>query len=456
MTIQGTTPINRFDRASDQSLPLNVNQRVTAEVLGVSGDQVSLVIQGIRVVGKLTSGDQAALLQDRKTAQFIVRGMTDGVLQLQVLQQAVTGKDAGVSLAAPMLQLAQNLLLLNGLELTEPNMMVSRALLTRGLPVNPELINELQQALAGIPNWGQTEADLAASIRAAGMPLSSGTLALALEHGTTLAQGSAQLQTLLTNLVSHSKSPEIVRLATQALAVLQNGTVDWDQPLPALMKELPAAVSLWGKSLEAEIASQLQSKGAMTDAKETASGWTALQLLRGALDQQGSTSQVQDIDRFMNAVRQMQFLNTARASDPGNPPWLTLNLPLSSTMMQQARHPADSKQFYPANLRVAYRFNGKNQAIDPENTRLILSIDLDKGEFIQADLSIIGKRMGAWLTASSEDLKNQAENELPSLQAGLKEIGIQLQFAHCDVVQNGPSITVAHKAAETKKVDIEV
>ncbi|MHC1782839.1 MAG: hypothetical protein AB9891_08800 [Anaerolineaceae bacterium] len=456
MTIQGTLPINRFDRPSDQSLQLNVNQRVTAEVLEVSGDQVTLVIQGIRVVGKLTTSDQAALLVDRQTAQFIIRGMKDGVLQLQLLQQPSILTETGFSLATPFLQLAQNLLVLNDIEVNEQNLLLGKSLLSRGLPVTTDLMNELKQALNSIPGWGQMEADLAASLKAAGMPLSSGTLALAMEHGPTLTEGSVQLQNMLLKLVETSKSPDIVRLAKQALEVLQNGTVDWDQPLPALMKDLPAAVNLWGKSLEAEMAAQLQSKGTITNGKDAATGWTALTLLRSALDQHGSGTQVQEIDRFMNAVRQMHFLNTARSSDPGNPPWLTINLPLSSTMIQQNREMADQRQFFPANLRVAYRSNGKGQAIDPENTRLILSIDLEKGEFLQADLSIIGKRLGAWMTVSSEDLRIRAESEIPSLQSGLEQIGIQLQFAHCDVVQNGPQVAEVKTTSETRKIDIEV
>jgi hypothetical protein len=454
MTIQGTLPINRFDRPTDQSLQLNMNQRVTAEVLEVSGDQVSLVIQGIRVVGKLTSGDQASLLGDRKTAQFIVRGMADGVLQLQLLPNTPVN-NLGTSLAAPFMQLAQNLLVLNGLELTETNMMLSKALLSRGLPVTPELMNELQQALASTVQWGQQEADVAASLRAAGMPLSAGTLALALEHGPTLTEGSVHLQNMLSKLVETSNSPQIVHLAKQALEVLKNGTVDWDQPLPTLIKDLPAAVGLWGKSLEAEMAGQILAKGTLADDKQAATGWTALTLLRHALDQQGNGQQVQEIDRFMNALRQMQFLNTARPNDSGNPPWLTVSLPLSSNLMQQANE-NHAKQFFPANLRVAYRLAGKEQAIDPQNTRLILSIDLDKGEFLQADLSIIGKRLGAWMTVSSDDLRQRAEDEIPSLQSGLEQIGIQLQFARCEVAQAGPSVNETLKNSENRKIDIEV
>lgn len=453
MTIQGTLPINRFDRPTDQSLQLNMNQRVTAEVLEVSGDQVSLVIQGIRVVGKLTSGDQADLLGDRKTAQFIIRGMTEGVLQLQLLPNTPV-ENLGTSLAAPLMQLAQNLLVLNGMELTETNMILSKALLSRGLPVTPELMNELQQALAATVQWGQQEADVAAGLRAAGMPLSAGTLALALEHGPTLTEGSVHLQNMLTKLVETSNSPQIVHLAKQALEVLKNGTVDWDQPLPTLIKDLPAAVGLWGKSLEAEIVGQFLTKGTAGEDKQAATGWTALTLIRQALDQQGNGQQVQEIDRFMNALRQMQFLNTAKPNDPGNPPWLTVSLPLSSSLMPQTND--NAKQFFPANLRVAYRLAGKAQSIDPQNTRLILSIDLDKGEFLQADLSIIGKRLGAWMTVSSEDLRQRAENEIPTLESGLQQIGIQLQFARCDVAQAGPSINEAPSGTENQKIDIEV
>lgn len=456
MTIQGTLPISRNDRTSDQTLQLNVNQRVTAEVLEVSGDQVSLVIQGIRVVGKLTSSDQAAMLSDRQTAQFIIRGMKDGVLQLQLLQQPSVSTQSGFSLATPLLQLAQNLLALNEIEVNEANLMLSRALLSRGLPVSTDLMNELQQGLNSIPGWGQAHADLAASLKAAGMPISSGTLALAMEHGPTLTEGSLKLQNMLSNLIESSHSPDIVRLAKQALEVLRNGTINWDQPLPALMRDLPAAVSLWGKSLEAEVAGQLLSKGALSDGKDSVSGWMALTLLRTALEKQGNGAQVREIDHFLNALKQMQFLNTARSSDPGNPPWLTINLPLSSTLIQRNQDIAEQRQFFPAHLRVAYRSTGKDQAIDPENTRLILSIDLEEGEFLQADLSIIGKRLGAWMTVSSESLRARAESEIPSLQNGLEQIGMQLQFARCDVAPGALQLKEEKKQSEIRKIDIEV
>ena len=83
MNINGLPPIGISERPGEQSLSLRTNQRIGAEVLRVSGSQVELNVQGVRVVARLLPGEQSVSLQDRRYAQFVVQGMVDGVLQLQ-------------------------------------------------------------------------------------------------------------------------------------------------------------------------------------------------------------------------------------------------------------------------------------------------------------------------------------------------------------------------------------
>ena len=85
MNVLGASPIRTIDQPSSQPVEFRINQRISAEILKVSGDQVSMVVQGQQVVGKVTAGDQSGLLSERQ-AQFIVRGMVDGVLQLQIVR----------------------------------------------------------------------------------------------------------------------------------------------------------------------------------------------------------------------------------------------------------------------------------------------------------------------------------------------------------------------------------
>src|SRR5512133_1592998 len=169
MLVQGLQPVQSGARQIDQPLQLHLNQKVTAEILSVNGEQIDMVIQGVRVIGRLQTSDQAAMLEDRRLAQFIVKGAIDGVLQL------VLAKSPEITLAAQPTStlnvLSQNLLVLNNLEVSEQNMLLGKALLNHGLPVTQQLMDELSQVLNGLPKWGQTEADMAAALKAGGMPL---------------------------------------------------------------------------------------------------------------------------------------------------------------------------------------------------------------------------------------------------------------------------------------------
>ena len=50
MTIQGLQPVQPGARPIDQPLQLHLNQKVTAEILAVNGEQIDMVIQGVRVI----------------------------------------------------------------------------------------------------------------------------------------------------------------------------------------------------------------------------------------------------------------------------------------------------------------------------------------------------------------------------------------------------------------------
>ena len=343
---------------------------------------------------------------------------------------APTGESTLVSQpASTMAALAQNLLVLNNIEISEQNVMLGKALLTHGLPVTQQMMDELSQSLNGIANWGQTEADMAAALKAGGMPLTENTLALALQTLPTLADSVSRLQAQLSNLVAGQAGPEIKQLAEQAVKLLQSATIDWSKDLPNLLNDLRQAISVWGKSLEAELAKMLTGDGV-----QKSEGWMSLVQLRKALENEGMRNAARSIDQFIEGVRQMQFLNTAKPVENGNPPWLLVNLPVAA----HAQGQQNQEVFYPASLRIAYRTHGKVKRIDPDNTRLVLTVDLQDGNYVTADLSVIGKRVGAWLSVSSDELKEQAIASLPDLEGRLEKLGLLLKMAHCDVASIGP------------------
>lgn len=423
MLVQGVQPVQPGARPIDQPLHLHLNQKVTAEILSVNGEQIDMVIQGIRVIGRLPTNDQSSMLEDRRNAQFIIRGMNDGILQLQLVKPGEATVAQQTSSAISIL--ANNLLVMNNLELTEQNQVLARALLNHGLPVTPQLMEELTNTLAGLANWGQSEADMAAALKSGGMPLTPHTLSLAMQTLPTLADGIGRLQNLLAELSRGQSGQEIANLAKQAQKFLLSSTIDWSNPLPQLLDQLKQAVSIWGKSVESELAKQVNS--GIIKGEE---GWLALAQLRRALNNRGISSAVNSIDQFMESVRQMQFLNTARPIENGNPPWLLVNFPVAAHVPGQS---PQQGSFLPASLKIAYRTEGKAKRIDPENTRLVLTVDLSGGEYVTADLSFIGKRVGVWLTVSSDDLRERAVERMPDLESSLERLGLLLQVAQCEV-----------------------
>lgn len=431
MLVQGLQPVQPGARPVDQPLQLHQNQKVTAEILSVNGEQIEMVIQGFRVVGRLQTSDQASNLEAHSLAQFIVKGSIDGVLQLAMAKSSETALAAQPT--STLAILAQNLLVLNNIEVTGQNIMLGKALLSHGLPVNPQLMEEVSQALTAIENWGQPEADMAAALKAGGMPLTQNTLGLAMQTLPSLADSVSKLQSQLTNLAKGQAGPEITLLANQALALLESATIDWSKDLPNLLSDLKQAISVWGKSLESELARQVNG-----DNIQGNEGWLSLVQLRRALEGSGYKSTVHSIDQFMDGVRQMQFLNTAHPVENGNPPWLLVNLPVAAHVPGQ---PTQQGDFFPASLRIAYRTHGKVKRIDPENTRLVLTVDLQNGDYVTADLSVIGKRVGAWLSVSTDELKEQAVANLPDLEERLEKLGLQLKVAHCDVAAIGPVLS---------------
>ena len=225
MEVTGSSIIRVADSSGRQPLELRLNQHVNANVISVSGDQVDLNIRGTRIVGRIVDGSNASALENQRTAQFVVKGMTEGVLELQVVPQQPDMVASGLD--AQRIILARNLLQLNGLDINQANMMIGKALLSLGLPITSDLVQDINQALSELGLWGQPEADLAAVLVSKGLPLSSGTLGLALEQLPGLADSFLNLQTRLTNFLNSNAARGNLRaLAEQAANALNDGVID--------------------------------------------------------------------------------------------------------------------------------------------------------------------------------------------------------------------------------------
>ena len=166
MSFPGPAPVSPITPAIGQEIGLRAFQRITAQVLSVTGTTAVLSIEGYPVVAQLTSADQAAALLSQRTAQFIVTELSSQAVTLKFVRNeqnlpAINGTVFnGPELAARILEQIN-------LPLTGSNLMMARSVLKQHLPVTPQLMNELLGALSGGP-WGEADAELAAAMPRSG------------------------------------------------------------------------------------------------------------------------------------------------------------------------------------------------------------------------------------------------------------------------------------------------
>jgi hypothetical protein len=448
MNVGGLTPIQLIEKPGGTEVQLRTNQRVTAEILGVSGDQVDLMIRGVRVVGKLDSQEQSAELAGRQTAQFIVKGMVNGELQLKLLgelQAAPTSVQDG-----QWLTLSKNLLHLISLPADTENILLAKALLN--------LMEELKMSLQTLGKWGEAEADMAAALKAGGFPISNGTLELAVQKLPNFNGNIQDLQIALQKFLGKEASPEVRQMIQTGLQLLESLRIDLSATPEKMAEQIKNVISFFGKSIESNLANLLDGKRGQTLLATEDGKLNLLISMRSLFVERNDTATVKLFDTLINSMRQMQFLNTAQMTDPMDPPWLIVNLPINAGALQQPQGKNQNDQT-PANIKISYQSGNKDKKIDPQDTRLILAFDLDSSSKIKIDISMLGKKMGAWMTVSSEEWKAKVEEETPSFEAAMETLGYAVQFTKCNVSRD---VSMAEQNVEfdmdvsKEKVDLQV
>lgn len=422
MNVSGPVPLTPLPRTDDTSLALRLNQRLAAEVLKVAGDRVTLALDGVQVVARMTSSEQAAALSERRLAQFIVKDLSGPLVTLQLV-----GKGDGKEAQSPSrTDLVQNLLRAAGLPGDAATLAAARALIHAGLPVTQELLGEIRRALKALNGKGTEspekldgEARLAAALKAAGLPLSPEILKLLDARQEALPGLLGELRAGLEALLRRAPEPEIEAQARAVLQMLDSLLLKWDGEPSELAEALRQAVRLLGSSLERGLA---EGEAA---APEELPGLLALAKLRTLLDGKGDEPLLDSLDRFLDRARALQLLNAETEKGPEERGWLRLEVAF-------ARAPgevADPRAGAAARLKIARSPDGYACPVDPGKTRLVLLVDLEDGETVQVDLSVVEHRVGVQVLASSEALLERAEAEKPGLEAGLQKLGFTLQSA---------------------------
>ncbi len=421
MTISGPSPLPPIQRSDDANLALRLNQRIAAEVLQVSGDRVALVIEGVRVVARLTANEQAAMLEEHRLANFIVRDLSGPVVTLQLMPQA-----APQAPIRPVPELIPNLLQVSGIPVNEWTLNIARALLNQGLPVTLERVAELQDFLAEIQGWGQQHAQYAVAIKSAGLPLTPAALELVMQQPASITSLIAQLTVQIQAMLRRKQTPESAALLQDALTILQGTFIQMGDP-EALKQGLQRALHILGHSLESSFNKLAQAN--LDTPTPGQSSLLTLVALRQQLVEQHEDASVGDLDRFLDGLRANQFLNTPPEREPDKGRWLNLELPLSLPGSANSSQAA----FTPARIRIAYPTDPEKQALDPANTRLVIGVEIAPGSFLQVDLSVVNQRVGAYVLATNDDLRAAAEEELPALTSGLEQLGYTIQSSACRI-----------------------
>lgn len=405
MIFPGPISISPINNTNGQNFDLRVFQRITAQVLSVAGTTAVLEVEGHPVVAQLTSADQSAVLSSQRTAQFVITQLGDNSVTLKLIKNEQTFP-AGTAYGP---DLAERFLENNNLPITTSNLWMTRALLRQNLPITPRTLKELQGALSEYGDWGEAEADLAAAIKAAGLPLTGQSLALSARRPAPTAQAFSQLMMTLAQAAKQNLPEELLKQLRSNLRFLNSLILERGGDSSRMADQLKAWAEAFGRSLENILLSEIQN-GAESISKNNL---IELAKLQNLLEQFGKQETAQPLKEFLTDIRREQLMNVK--SDSPNTEWLEIGFALPKT----------DREFSSARLRIAR--DGSAKAINPASTRLVLQVDLSPNETVEVDLAFAGKQIRSSVTSPNPAWCKQAQAELPSLTEALAELGYTLK-----------------------------
>lgn len=445
MNVTGPLQVQPQAPASGFETSLRVGQRVVGDILQVSGTQAVISVDGIPVVARLASAQQGIELAGQKRAPFVVTDISGQTITLRpanaaadaaLVGQVVSGRD-----------LAARLLDQLGLPINTQTLTLIKSIISQRLMVTPELVQELQAGLDSLAGWSGAQADLAAALKAAGLPVTAESIQLAQQATQPLSGGLETLLQTLQEALNSNRVPENLKaLIRENLAWLQTAMPDFNAAPEALAGQLKQMVRLLGSPVEHNL-----SQAAAAGENPAENGQLNLLRLQQALAQGGQTDLAETVGRFAEHLRAAQMLNVRPEPVPGSGEWTQF-----SFLMQ---NPAGAQEAanVPARLRVAHRSSGKKRGIDPAYTRLTIQVDLEPGQTMQVDLSLVGKQIQANVSAPDPVLAQNARTELPSLEQALNELGYEVRSTQVAVNHPAPEgVLMVRSGAKMNMLSVDV
>jgi hypothetical protein len=421
MNISGPLSVSAVNTPHQRAPDLRPFQRVTAQVLSVTGTTALLTIEGFPIVAQLASVDQAATLLPQQTAQFIVTQRTSEKITLKVIRD----DPPQASLAPAVLhgsEVAVRLLEQQNIPLTANHLIIARAVLKKHLPVTPMLLNELSETLSGYGSWGAREAEVAAALKAAGLLLNTESLALASRQAAQTGESLARLIAGLAAMSRRDLPEEMLKQLDSSLQLLRSLVLKVDSKPSQLAEQLKTAVEMLGRSLENAVFEQMQNA-------ETFADHNLLPLVRfqQSLEQAGKNELAGAISDFLKDLQRNEFLNTKPDPVPGQGEWIEIGFAL-----ERAQQKAN-ELFSSTRLRIARQPGNASAKINPAYTRLVLQVDLSQEQTVEVDLSMIDKQIRALVMAPDVSWCRQAQEEFPTLEQALQDLGFTLKDAQIGV-----------------------
>jgi len=421
MNIQAPLPLNQTPNSAQPEGGLRLFQRVTAEILQINGTQAVISIDGHPIVARLVSQQEAAQLAGKKVAQFIVTAMDQEAITLKIFNPPLSSA-AGSGVGLPVQEMALRILQEYGLPVRPELLLLARAALAQHLEVNPENLQKMLAALGG-GSWGQAEAEMAAAMLAAGLPLNEETLALALRARSIYPQALMQL---FASLQAAQSNPSLTAEQARLLQTLQN--LFQHLLLPAgtdvqtLAVRIREAVRFSGRSLE----NILLAEGGVAEGQSSPAGWMEAVRLLSQLRQNGLGEIADQVQRFMDQARMNGLLNLPPQVPPGQGVWAEARMLMVN--------PAGGEQpLLPVRLRLARREKGNSAHIDPLHTTLNIQVEVRPNQVFQVALSVVGRQMRLIVTAPDAEWLSETRSEMPSLEEALRQMGYHLQDSRVEV-----------------------
>jgi hypothetical protein len=268
---------------------------------------------------------------------------------------------------------------------------------------------------------------LAAAIKAAGLPLSAESLALAARPAADLGGALAGLMAALRGELAKPQQDPLLRDLIQAsLKTLGEAVLDADMPADVLAKKLAGAVGLLGQSIEHTLKEQAAQASPFWPEKSL----VVLLRLQQAAGQSGSRELSERISQVMQDIHQAQWGN-ARGDQPAQwGKWC------DAAFLMNAPGVLPEGGEFSSRFRVERQWKDHRWTVDPTCTHLVIQVDVAEGKTVQVELSLEGHQMKASVTLPDGELRPAAEAELPSFELHVAELGYRV--ADTDIAVGRP------------------